>query len=371
MYCPSAPELPVQANRDRPDYCGICSEPVERNFAERFQAEVLGATRNRQQELKHWLHTQLGERPFTLDPASNDASFRSYWRVGLGPSDSMIAMDAPPEKENSAEFIRIGRHLAAAGLHTPAIHEFDLNKGFVLMEDLGSTSYAQALTTATAPALYEDALSALATIANTDPSSLAPYEAQRFDDELDLFTQWLVTEHLQVELDSGQRKVWSGAKQALIDSALNQPCVFVHRDYHCRNLMVCPRHNPGVLDFQDALFGPITYDPVSLLRDCYIKWPETEVASWMESYRQRVAPLLPGDVTPGQWQQWFDWMGVQRHLKAAGIFARLRHRDGKPGYLADIPRTMSYVVEICTKYRQLNELGKLITGLPLALEQEA
>lgn len=335
-----------------------------------LQADNLGEPRDRQLALRSWLQTELNSQSLTLERASTDASFRSYWRVRISPERTLIAMDAPPEKENSAAFIRVGSYLADAGLHTPKIYASDLDQGFVLMEDLGTVSYADALTPASADALYGDALSALASIARLEPDFLEPYAAQRFDDEMEIFVEWLVTAHLGVSLTQEQQRDWSGIKALLIDSALEQPSVFVHRDYHSRNLMVCSDDNPGVLDFQDALRGPITYDPVSLLRDCYVRWPEDRVDRWLASYRAQVLPLLPAGVSVETWRRWFDWMGVQRHLKAAGIFARLHHRDGKPGYLADIPRTMRYVVAICAKYRQLQGLGTLVNGLPFRLEQK-
>ncbi|UCC55218.1 MAG: phosphotransferase [Gammaproteobacteria bacterium] len=314
--------------------------------------------------LKHWLEAELAIREYNLTPASSDASFRRYFRV-THDSTSLIVMDAPPDKEDLRPFLTVAKLLFDAGLNVPEVIDMDLEQGYLLLGDLGSILYLDALSDDTVERLYGDALGALAAIQACHPGAgvLPDYDHTLLMTEMALFRDWLVGTHLGITLDAGQSTMLAAAFDLLADNALAQPQVLVHRDYHSRNLMVTGRNNPGILDFQDAVIGPVTYDLVSLLRDCYIQWPRVRVEDWALGY-QRLALqsgiLRAEHEDPQQFLRWFDLMGIQRHLKAAGIFARLNHRDGKPGYLGDIPRTLGYVVEVSGRYPELVELGEFV-----------
>jgi len=309
-------------------------------------------------ELQAWLHDDLGLATFSIVPASSDASFRRYFRVSDG-KQSHIVMDAPPDKEDSRPFVVVAQSMAALGLNVPRVLETDLARGFLLLSDLGSQHYLQALNEDTADRLYGDALRALGLLqaAPLEGAGLPDYDRALLLREMDLFREWYVGRHLGKAVDEGLEDLLTQSFSFLADEALSQPRVWVHRDYHSRNLMVTTVHNPGILDFQDAVIGPLTYDLVSLLRDCYISWPRERVARWVESY---FTALRAGgrllDVDAEQFARWFDLMGVQRHLKAIGIFARLMHRDAKSGYLADIPRTLGYVIAVSGHYLELRQL---------------
>ena len=260
--------------------------------------------------------------------------------------------------------------LIGAGLNAPVVLARNAEEGYLLLSDLGSETYLAKLSLAVEPTitrLYDDALHALIKMQRIDTkgaNSLPQYDAALLAREMALFPEWFIERHLQLPISAATRTTLDGAFKVLSDSALSQPAVFVHRDYHSRNLMVSQvQHgpNPGVLDFQDAVVGPVTYDLVSLLRDCYIDWPQARVQAWALSYRDRaVAAGIIRPVDDSQWLEWFDLMGVQRHLKAIGIFARLWHRDGKRGYLADIPRTLGYVQSVASRYASLHGLRDLI-----------
>lgn len=311
----------------------------------------------RLQQLKRWLESELDFSEYTLTPASADASFRRYFRV-VHQGDSYVVMDAPPEKENSRPFIAISKMLFDVGLNVPAVMDSDLQQGFLLLSDLGSRPYLDELNADSVERLYGDALSALATIQTCIPGSgdLPPYDHALLIAEMELFREWLLGRHLGITPDTAQAAVIDAAFALLAENALQQPRVCVHRDYHSRNLMVTERNNPGILDFQDAVVGPVTYDLVSLLRDCYIEWPRAQVEDWALGYQELALQsgiLREEHDDPARFLRWFDLMGMQRHLKAAGIFARLNHRDGKPGYLGDIPRTLGYVVEVAGRYEEL------------------
>jgi aminoglycoside/choline kinase family phosphotransferase len=314
--------------------------------------------------LKHWLEEELAIREYTLTPASSDASFRRYFRV-THDSTSLIVMDAPPDREDSRPFLTVAKLLFDAGLNVPEVIDTDLEQGYLLLGDLGSILYLDALNDDTVERLYGDALGALAAIQACDPGTgvLPDYDRTLLMNEMALFRDWLVGTHLGITLQAAQADMLDMAFRLLADNALAQPQVLVHRDYHSRNLMVTGRNNPGILDFQDAVIGPVTYDLVSLLRDCYIQWPRVRVEDWALGY-QRLALqsgiLRAEHEDPQQFLHWFDLMGIQRHLKAAGIFARLNHRDGKPGYLEDIPRTLGYIVEVSGRYPELAELGDFV-----------
>ena len=318
----------------------------------------------RLEKLKHWLETELDFREYTLNPASADASFRRYFRV-THDGESFIVMDAPPEKEDSRPFIRISRMFFDVGLNVPAVIDENLEQGFLLLSDLGSRPYLDELNSDTVERLYGDALSALATIQTCIPGqgALPPYDRTLLLNEMELFREWLVGRHLNVAPGSAQTACMDAAFAQLAANALEQPQVCVHRDYHSRNLMLAERNNPGILDFQDAVIGPVTYDLVSLLRDCYVAWPRPQVEDWVCGYQELALQsgiLREEHEDPVRFLRWFDLTGMQRHLKAAGIFARLNHRDGKPGYLGDIPRTLAYVVEVAARYDELAEFGRFV-----------
>jgi aminoglycoside/choline kinase family phosphotransferase len=298
---------------------------------------------------------------FELEPASSDASFRRYWRARQ-PSGSLIAMDAPPEQEDCGRFVRIAGQWRSVGLNTPEVLAQDLERGFLLLGDLGQQLYLDALDSDTVERLYADALAALMVIQACGPTAGLPdYDGPFLLRELNIFREWLLERHLGVVPSAAESVMLDAAFECLIASALAQPRVCVHRDYHSRNLMVVPGHNPGILDFQDAVLGPVTYDLASLLRDCYVAWPRHRVEEWAMGYYQlAVQSGVLGSEHERPFLSWFDLMGVQRHLKASGIFARLYRRDGKPGYLGDIPRTLGYVVEVAAGHPDLRDLGRFI-----------
>lgn len=267
-------------------------------------------------------------------------------------------MDAPPPQEDCRPFVRVAAYLEAMRLNAPRVIEADIERGFLLLSDLGSTHFLEVLRKdpSAAEVLYADAIHALAELQEkgTDyQESLPPYDEELLRFELSLFHDWLCMRHLGVEFGGEREAAWQRLCDLLIGNALAQPRVFVHRDFHSRNLMYTRENNPGILDFQDAVQGPLTYDLVSLLRDCYLRWPVERVYAWMREFLARRERSLDQDIDEAVFLRWFDLMGVQRHLKAAGIFARLNHRDGKPDYLADVPRTLAYVVEHGASYPEL------------------
>lgn len=274
-------------------------------------------------------------------------------------------MDAPPEQEDCLPFLRVAGYLEAMQLNAPRIIEANLDEGFLLLSDLGSRQYLDALLddTATAPELYADAIQALLAMQRRGAayqSQLPPYDDTLLRFELSLFHDWLCGTHLDVEFSDKAEQAWQDCCDLLVANALDQPQVFVHRDYHSRNLMLTAVGNPGILDFQDAVEGPLTYDLVSLLKDCYVQWPAEQVWQWaLEFYNGLDAAVLER-IDEEQFRRYFELMGAQRHLKAAGIFARLCHRDGKSAYLADVPRTLSYIVELGPRYPELEFVIELI-----------
>jgi aminoglycoside/choline kinase family phosphotransferase len=297
-------------------------------------------------------------------PASADASFRRYFRLRSGPN-SFIAMDAPPAQEDCLPFVRIAGYLEAMGLNAPRVIEADLDDGFLLLSDLGSRQYLQELQhdASAAPALYGDALAALVTMQRRGAAYqglLPPYNEKLLRFEVSLFHDCLCGTHLGISLTEDEESAWQDCCDVLVTNALDQPQVFVHRDYHSRNLMLTEQKNPGVLDFQDAVEGPFTYDLASLLKDCYVKWPAEQVWQWALDFYNAVEPSMRERIDEEQFRRYFELTGVQRHLKAAGIFARLNHRDGKPGYLNDIPRTLSYIVDLGERYEEIGFLVNLI-----------
>ena len=314
--------------------------------------------------LRNWLGSALGFRDFELAPASADASFRRYFRVTRA-EGTVIAMDAPPGKEDVGPYLRVAAMLEDTGVHAPHVIARNAEQGFLLLSDLGATTYLEALREPSgAEPLYADAIAALVRFqsrGHAHCSALPPYDERLLRTEMRLFPDWLLARHLGLEIDGAIGGALAEAADRLVANALGQPQVFVHRDYHSRNLMVCEGANPGILDFQDAVHGALSYDLVSLLRDCYIAWPQDRVLGWARDYRRQAAAAgLDTGADEAQFLRWFDLMGVQRHLKAAGIFARLWHRDGKPGYLPDVPRTLNYIVEACARHDDLTALGDLV-----------
>lgn len=318
-----------------------------------------------QGDLHKWLTGIRGD--FTrMEPLTGDASFRHYYRVFCTEGTS-IAVDASHEKRANLQFAKIAEHFLASGLQVPKILAADFKLGFLLLSDFGDQSYLRVLTHPQTPpafsdTLYQTALSTLQTLQRCS-LKLPSYSKALLQQEMHLFTDWFLIKHLGLERNAQREKILSKIYLFLIDQALTQPFVCVHRDYHSRNLMVIKKNNPGILDFQDAVLGPITYDCVSLLRDCYIKWPEFKVSNWLKQFFE----TSPYQKAFGfeQFSTWFDWMGFQRHLKAIGIFARLWHRDHKDAYLKDIPRTLSYLLDLCQKYSILNDFKLFLeTDIP-------
>lgn len=311
--------------------------------------------------LEGWLARQLEGARFSLAPASEDASFRRYFRATLEDGSSYIAMDAPPDKEDCRPFVHVAGLLAAAGVHAPRVHAEDLQAGFLLLTDLGTRTYLDELNDANAAALFGDAVDALIRWQlATRPGELPPYDEALLRRELSLFPDWYVARHRRIALNAGQKEALGQVFRLLVSSALAQPAVYVHRDYMPRNLMVC-EPNPGVLDFQDAVLGPITYDVVSLLRDAFVSWDEERVLDWSARYWQKAkAAGLPVDADFGEFWRALEWMGLQRHLKVLGIFARINYRDGKPKYLADTPRFIAYARAVAKRYSALAPLLKLL-----------
>ena len=319
--------------------------------------------------LKEWTGRVLGAGAFDIRTASADASFRRYFRVTQG-QRRLIVMDAPPDQGGMHSYVSIARHFHALGLNVPEVLEQDHERGFLLITDLGEQLYLGSLNEQTVERLYGDALGALIVLqAGTSATAdkfLPDYDEALLLREMEIFREWYLGRHLGLRLSAGQKRVLDEVFAQLARSALAQPRVWVHRDYHSRNLMVTRLNNPGILDFQDAVLGPVTYDLVSLLRDCYIAWPRERVEDWVKGYHELALQSgIPAGEDDAGFLRWFDLMGVQRHLKASGIFARLNHRDGKPGYLADIPRTLGYVHEVSARYPELQPLQALLRELKL------
>jgi aminoglycoside/choline kinase family phosphotransferase len=314
--------------------------------------------------LDAWLARQFPGHRFTCAPASADASFRRYFRVTADGQAPVIVMDAPPEHEDCRPFVKVARLFAQAGVHVPAVLAEDLDNGYLLLSDLGSTTYLQALDHARAPQLYDDATGALVRIqAASRAGELPPYDRDLLLRELRMFPDWYVARHLGAPLNDAQRQVLDQAFERILHNNLSQPKVFVHRDYHSRNLMVAAP-NPGILDFQDAVYGPITYDLVSLFKDAYVSWDEQHLLDWVVRYWDKARKAgLPVDHDFHAFYRDFEWMGVQRHVKVLGIFARLFHRDGKSGYLDDMPRVMQYLRKACERYDALHPLLRLLDEL--------
>jgi len=333
---------------------------------------------SRRELLARFAETHCPAPVTSIEPASADASFRSYWRALMDDRPALVIMDAPPTHEDIDPWLDIGARLRAAGLHAPAVLAADRRQGFVLMEDLGSRTFLPELSTDTADALYGDALAALLRMqVRVDTSGLPRYDRQRLADELELMPEWFLKRHLGFAPSCEEWDVIEEAFTFLIQAALEQPRAFVHRDYHSRNLLACADRDadaggsearwlasPGVIDFQDAVAGPVTYDLVSLLRDCYIEWPDERVEGWMAGHHRHLttAGLIDAEADLDRFRRWFDLMGLQRHLKVLGIFCRLWYRDGKAQYLGDLPRVWRYTMAIAGRYPELAGLATLLQG---------
>lgn len=315
--------------------------------------------------MRSWLENELQLQLRSFTPASSDASFRRYFRI-KHQYGTHILMDAPPDRENTRSFIAVAELLGQAGIHVPTIYQQDPEQGFLLIEDFGSRCFLDILPLGNENALYHSAMAELLCIQSkidiTD-SPLPQYDEHLLRTELGLFEKWFLQALLDQNPAALPHQLLDDTWSLLIRSALEQPRVCVHRDYHSRNLMYRDDKTPGIIDFQDAVIGPITYDLVSLLRDCYICWPEKSVLTWMADYYQCLRKEQFVTCDQQQFQRWFDLMGLQRHLKAVGIFARLHLRDQKPVYLHDIPRTLQYVAAISERYPELSEFNRFIRQL--------
>ena len=309
--------------------------------------------------LHSWLKNDLALYDYELLVASADASFRQYFRLVLA-DKTYIVMDAPPEQEDCRPFINISQRLLESGLNVPEVFAQDLNRGFLLLGDLGEELYLDILDDSSAEELYADAIRALQVMqCDVSVEGLPVYDETLLLNEMCLFRDWLLKQHLQLTISAELGRQLNSLFDLLIDSARAQKQVFVHRDYHSRNLLINKR-NPGIIDFQDAVLGPLTYDLVSLLKDCYIKWPRDRIYHWLAVYQHAMDGRAVSLPQAEQLKRDFDLMGVQRHLKASGIFARLWHRDGKKGYLADVPRTLSYILDLEPDYPELETLVAII-----------
>lgn len=309
-----------------------------------------------------WTRASLGNPALTLESASSDASFRSYWRTHHE-GRSWIVMDSPPAQEDPRPWLAIGERLAAAGLHVPKVYDKDLEQGFLLIEDLGSHLYLPALNETIADALYNDAMDALLRMqSRMDYRDLPHFDRELMIRGLEIMPEWFLDRHLGHTPDDHERGVLEAAFDLIVRNALEQPRCFVHRDYHSRNLLIVDHDNPGIIDFQGALAGPITYDLASLLRDGYIAWPCERVEAWVESYRRKLfdEKLIGDDVEAKRFLRWFDLTGLHRHIRVLGQFYRLWYRDGKPGYLADVPRVYHYVMSVARSYPELADFVALL-----------
>jgi aminoglycoside/choline kinase family phosphotransferase len=335
----------------------------------------------RQQQLTDWLFSLYPSEKFTITQASADASFRRYFRASFS-DKSLIVMDAPPQNEDCKPFLHVGKLLALAGVNVPLVHAQNLEQGFLLLSDLGTSTYLEALNENNASQLYADATDALIKIQLASRENELPqYDEPLLRRELNLFPEWYISRHLGVTLTKKQSDNLERTFKRIISNNLAQPRVYVHRDYHSRNLMLSERNplpqageeasdkrnflsSPGILDFQDAVYGPITYDLVSLFKDAYIKWDEEVTMDWIIRYWEKARKAgLPVREDFGEFYRDYELMGAQRHIKVLGIFARLYHRDGKDGYLKDMPLVMDYLRRACERYIDLKPLLNLLMEL--------
>ncbi len=315
----------------------------------------------RQQNIAEWLRALHPGRCFELAPASADASFRRYLRATFDDGSTRIVMDAPPEHEDVRPWLNVQRLFRDAGAHVPEVFASDTERGFLLLSDLGSTTYLAALDDANADRLYREAIEALIRIQQASrPGELPAYDRVLLKRELELFPDWYLAKHVGLALSETQSSQLASVFEAILKINLAEPAVYVHRDYHSRNLMVT-EDGPGIIDFQDAVFGPISYDLVSLFKDAYVEWPEERTLDWLIRYWEKARKAgLPVRADFGEFHRDYEWMGVQRHVKVLGIFARLWHRDGKDGYLKDMPRVAGYLRAACARWRELAPLARIL-----------
>ena len=340
--------------------------------------DVSDASDSRLADLTQWVVDELGFAGGLIAPASVDASFRRYFRVTRD-ADTYIAMDAPPDKEDMGPFVRVAKILAGADLNVPLVLARDLERGFLLLSDLGSRLYLDELPKeGAADRLYADALKSLRTMQTADAAvsrDLPRYDRTLLMREMELMPEWFLRRHLRQTMDARERTLLDRLFETLVRSAASQPATFVHRDYHSRNLLLSAENNPGILDFQDAVWGPVTYDLASLLKDCYIAWPPPRVRAWALDYRLQLLDhgfALPASAD--EFLRWFDLMGLQRHIKVLGIFSRLYYRDGKPQYLNDLPRVLQYARDTAAAHAETAQFADFIAQridphFPLAQER--
>jgi len=314
-------------------------------------------------QLQEWVTAALSAgklqtgRQVTLDAISGDAGFRRYYRLA-GSTPALLAVDAPPETEKNHAFCHIAQLFRQYGIHAPQVYAVDYTRGFMLIEDMGDLVYWPLLTGQSHHALYDDAAQCLLKMQSIPcvDAGLTMYDAEKLQQEMDLFPEWFVKKLLQTEMTSEAAGMLQHLNRQLVNNAITQPQVVVHRDFHCRNLLFVANNNPGVIDFQDAVIGAVTYDLVSLYRDCYIRWPEAQVTQWVLQYREKLLQRnIIAFVPEETFLKWFDWMGLQRHIKVLGIFARLYLRDHKPGYLNDLPLVIHYTLSVAKRYAECTD----------------
>jgi N-acetylmuramate 1-kinase len=325
---------------------------------------VPDASDTRLSVLTRWVFDDLGFAGSRIEPASSDASFRRYFRLTRG-AETYIVMDAPPDKENLTPFIGVARMLLGMGVNAPVLLARNVDQGLLLLSDLGSRQYLDELGAGrNVDLLYADALKALLKMQTSSDAAarqLPRYDRSLLSSEVELMPQWFLGRHLAIQLGAAERGMLDRVFEFLIQEALSQPAAFVHRDYHSRNLLVTADNNPGVLDFQDAVFGPVTYDLVSLMKDCYIAWPPPRVRAWVLQYRERMLEAGVGaGASETQFIRWFDLLGLQRHIKVLGIFSRLFYRDAKPQYLDDLPRVLQYTRDAASAYAETADFADFI-----------
>ncbi|MBT7997455.1 phosphotransferase [Burkholderiales bacterium] len=313
---------------------------------------------SRQALLESWLRLTLADSDFTLTHLAADAGARRYLRIKLPDQTTLVLMDAPGPQNNIRQFVSIAKILSSHELNVPAIVNTNYQDGLLLLSDLGDNTFLKSLNNENADKLFDDATSALVKAQSivSATSSLANYSDEIMAEELALFETWYLREHLKINLEEKARTHLNNALKLILDRCVNQPAVFTHRDYMPRNLMVCG-DNPGILDFQDALMGPISYDVVSLFKDAFISWEEEQILDWTIRYWEKARQnSLPVPTDFGQFYEDCEWMGLQRHLKVLGIFSRLKHRDGKQHYIEDAPRFLNYIRKVASRYDALKPL---------------